>query len=113
MAPAEGPAAAALITVEVVRCDGPHGFETEPLALPAGASLAQALRASRLCQGLDETTEVGVWGRVRARDYALHERDRIELYRPLTVDPKEARRQRYKGQRSESARQRRSGAPGG
>jgi uncharacterized protein len=27
----------------------------------------------------------------------LRDRDRVEIYRPLLVDPKEARRQRYKG----------------
>lgn len=38
---------------------------------------------------------IGIWGRVRPLDTPLRERDRIEVYRPLTVDPKEARRQRY------------------
>lgn len=42
-----------------------------------------------------EQLRVGIWGRVRPLDAALRERDRIEVYRPLTVDPKEARRQRY------------------
>ena len=45
--------------------------------------------------------KIGVWGRLRPLDTPLRARDRIEVYRPLTVDPKEARRQRYKdrGQR--------------
>ncbi|RZL37354.1 MAG: RnfH family protein [Rubrivivax sp.] len=38
---------------------------------------------------------VGIWGRARPLDTPLRERDRIEVYRPLTVDPKEARRLRY------------------
>jgi putative ubiquitin-RnfH superfamily antitoxin RatB of RatAB toxin-antitoxin module len=38
---------------------------------------------------------VGIWGRLRPLDTLLRERDRIEVYRPLKVDPKEARRQRY------------------
>jgi putative ubiquitin-RnfH superfamily antitoxin RatB of RatAB toxin-antitoxin module len=42
-----------------------------------------------------EQLRLGIWGRVRPLDTPLRERDRIEVYRPLTVDPKEARRQRY------------------
>ena len=42
-----------------------------------------------------ETLRVGVWGRLRPLNTPLRERDRIEVYRPLTVDPKEARRLRY------------------
>jgi putative ubiquitin-RnfH superfamily antitoxin RatB of RatAB toxin-antitoxin module len=36
---------------------------------------------------------------VQPLDHVLREGDRIELYRPLAVDPKEARRLRYKKQR--------------
>ncbi len=38
---------------------------------------------------------IGIWGRVRALSTPLRDRDRIEVYRPLTVDPMEARRLRY------------------
>ena len=34
----------------------------------------------------------GVWGKVRGPDYLLREGDRVELYRALKADPKEARR---------------------
>jgi uncharacterized protein len=37
---------------------------------------------------------VGVWGKVKSRQYVLRAEDRIELYRPLQADPKEARRRR-------------------
>jgi uncharacterized protein len=40
-----------------------------------------------------------VWGRVTPLDHVLRDGDRVEIYRPLTVDPKEARRLRYKRQR--------------
>ncbi len=39
---------------------------------------------------------VGVWGRAQPLSHTLRDLDRIEVYRPLTVDPKDARRQRYK-----------------
>lgn len=42
-----------------------------------------------------DTLRIGIWGRVRPLQTPLRDRDRIEVYRPLTVDPKEARRQRY------------------
>jgi uncharacterized protein len=36
----------------------------------------------------------GVWGRVRSIDYVLRDADRVEFYRPLQADPKEARRRK-------------------
>ncbi len=39
----------------------------------------------------------GVWGRARPATFVLREADRVELYRPLTMDPKEARRKRARG----------------
>ncbi|MEJ6005319.1 RnfH family protein [Paucibacter sp. AS339] len=65
----------------------------------AGESVETALRA---CPAFAEQLlrladlKIGVWGRLRALDTPLRDRDRIEVYRPLTVDPKEARRQRYR-----------------
>ena len=37
---------------------------------------------------------IGVWGRVVNADYKLKENDRIEIYQPLMIDPKEERRKR-------------------
>lgn len=36
---------------------------------------------------------VGVWGRQVAKDRMIKDGDRIELYRPLELEPREARRQ--------------------
>ena len=41
---------------------------------------------------------VGVWGRAAPLDQGLLERDRVEIYRPLLVDPKTARRERFRAQ---------------
>lgn len=69
------------------------------LLLPVGSTLAQAIEASGVCavfSGLSPATcRAGVWGRAQPASHVLRDRDRIELYRPLTVDPKEARRLRY------------------
>ena len=65
------------------------------LDVEEGATIATALRA---CADFDQPLDplrVGIWGRVRPLDTPLRDRDRIEVYRSLTVDPKEARRLRY------------------
>ena len=41
---------------------------------------------------------VGVWGRKASPEQVLRDGDRVELVRPLLVDPKEARRVRYRAQ---------------
>jgi putative ubiquitin-RnfH superfamily antitoxin RatB of RatAB toxin-antitoxin module len=64
----------------------------------AGASVADAIEASGIASrfpGLPiEELPTGIWGKVVARDTAVRAGDRIELYRALTIDPREARRQR-------------------
>ena len=42
-------------------------------------------------QGL-ESAAVGIWGRPVDRDQSVRDGDRIEIYRPLQMDPREARR---------------------
>ncbi len=37
---------------------------------------------------------VGIWGRLVTRSHRLRDGDRVELYRPLRVDPMVARRER-------------------
>ena len=74
------------------------------LTVAAGCTVVQALHQCADFASMLERLEdykLGVWGRVKALDTVLRERDRIEVYRALTVDPKEARRQRYraKGER--------------
>jgi uncharacterized protein len=73
------------------------------LSLPAAATVHDALKASGLLERHPEidlqAQKVGVWGKLRALDAPLREGDRVEVYRPLKVDPKEARRQRYRSHR--------------
>ena len=72
------------------------------LALPAGACVLHALRASGLSKylALDEwaTVPLGIWGRGVGLETPLGQCDRIEVYRPLQVDPKLARRERFRKQ---------------
>ncbi|MDO9278979.1 MAG: RnfH family protein, partial [Polaromonas sp.] len=41
---------------------------------------------------------MGIWGRSCAADHVLSDQDRVEVYRSLRVDPKVARRERFRGQ---------------
>ena len=66
------------------------------LTLPAGSSVAQALAAA----GLDAAAahRVAIWGRKARLDQTVADGDRVEWCRPLRVDPKVARRQRFQRQ---------------
>lgn len=66
--------------------------------LPQGSSVIQAIRAcgilERVPQLAGRQLDVGVFGQACRLDDTVRDGDRIEIYRPLTIDPKEARRQR-------------------
>lgn len=71
--------------------------EVIEVSLPQGANLRQAIEASALAQryGLDMLTlRVGIFGQLKRLDDTLQAGDRVEIYRPLLVDPMTARRQR-------------------
>jgi len=76
------------------------------LQLTPGATLADAVRASALLAPdvpLEQWPICGIWGKVMAPTQVLRDGDRVELYRPLTVDPKVARRQRFSHQGARAA----------
>lgn len=88
-----------MLHIEVLYCPAPGAADRVVLLLAPGACLQDAVDASGLGQrhALDAATlKVGIWGRVQPPQTLLRDQDRIELYRPLRVDPKEARRLRYK-----------------
>lgn len=67
------------------------------LELPVGSVIADAIT----CSGIEaefevdaEKLAVGIWSKVATRQTVLADGDRVELYRPLKVDPKDARRAR-------------------
>ena len=72
------------------------------LEVPAGTTAAQAVARSGIRDrhpGIPAGAALGIYGRVVAPDTPLADGDRVELYRPLAVDPKEARRRRQQRQR--------------
>ena len=77
------------------------------LQLPEGATVRDAVLASgwaAACpQGDVAQAELGVWGRRCTADQPVREGDRVEIYRPLVVDPKLARRERFQKQGTRAA----------
>ncbi|PLZ02066.1 RnfH family protein [Burkholderia sp. WAC0059] len=66
--------------------------------LPPGATVREAIDASAILRRHPEINlerqKVGVYGKIRPLDAALAAYDRVEIYRPLIVDPKAARQRR-------------------
>jgi len=69
------------------------------LTLAEPCSVLVALRQSGLLQRFTELDKpgilLGVWGRQVGLTQMLRDQDRVEIYRPLRVDPKVARRERF------------------
>ena len=86
--------------VEVVYSPAPRVVQRRTLDLPEGSTVDAAVAASGLLDGVADdfrsALSLSVWGRVQPPDHPLRDRDRVEICRALVVDPKEARRQRYK-----------------
>ncbi|MCH7345777.1 RnfH family protein [Pelomonas sp. CA6] len=89
--------ASAELRVQVLWSPSPGELREQDLTLAAGARLVDALRATGWFAAAMPLGELrtGIWGRLQPLDAPLRDADRVEVYRPLTVDPKEARRQRY------------------
>lgn len=68
------------------------------LAMPEGATVEATIKASGLLERFPEIAlpdlKAGIFGEVCKLDQPVKEADRIEIYRPLIHDPKDARRQR-------------------
>jgi uncharacterized protein len=76
----------------------PEAVDAVSVSLPAGASLRDAVVASGMLErhaGIRlEKQAFGIFGRRALLETRLSEGDRVEVYRALALDPKEARRQR-------------------
>ena len=74
----------------------PDRQELLVVELQDGATVGTAIERSKLAQqfpGVDfNSLQAGVWGKPATREHVVREGDRIELYRPLEMDPRDARR---------------------
>ncbi|MDO8773975.1 MAG: RnfH family protein [Burkholderiaceae bacterium] len=95
------------IQVTVIYSPAARDVREVTLHLAASSTVLQALQASGLLQLFPvinpQTAVVGVWGRKAGLKQLLRANDRIEIYRPLTVDPKVARRERFAKQGARTA----------
>ena len=68
------------------------------LKVPNGTTVAQAIKLSGICNKSSEIKpndkNLGIFGKLVKSEAILRNHDRIEIYRPITVDPKEKRRKR-------------------
>ncbi len=109
-----------LLQVTVAVCVAPREVREWTIQLPRGATVGDALRISgaqaECTQVFAGEPHLGVWGRAVNPDVPVQHLDRVEAYRPLLVDPKVARRERFARQGARTtglfARQRPGGKAG-
>lgn len=90
-------------TVQVVAA-WPDRVWSQQLAWEPGMTVSVALRRAGVEPAFgvsvdDYAGRTGVFGKLRALHDTVSAGERIELYRPLTIDPKEARRLRVEKRR--------------
>ena len=117
----------ALLSVVLVYAPKPRSVVELSIQVPRQCTVAQALALSGIAhtypevedllgQGAGHHLSCGIWGRKVSLHQALSMNDRIEIYRGLLVDPKTARRERFKKQGARVAglfAKRRAGAKAG
>lgn len=93
-----------LITVEVAYAT-PNKQKIIELIVEPGVTAYQAAERSGICSEFSEidlpSAKMGIFGQAlgtkglkSAKEHILQPGDRVEIYRPLQADPKEARRRR-------------------
>lgn len=87
------------VTVELIYVE-PNSQFSLSLDLADGSNIEQAIAHSGILEQYPEidlsVNKVGIYSKIKTLDTILTTGDRIEIYRPLLADPKEARRQRAK-----------------
>tara|TARA_B100001142_G_scaffold327565_1_gene385471 strand:- start:875 stop:1168 length:294 start_codon:yes stop_codon:yes gene_type:complete len=85
------------ITVEILYIE-PGSQNSLMLKMPQGSSIHEAIYCSGVLRRFPEidltVNKVGIFSKICSLDTLFCEGDRIEIYRPLVTDPKEARRRR-------------------
>lgn len=70
----------------------------ELVQLPVGATVKDAIVQSRITEKIKDLefndSDIGVYGKRVSMEQVLADGDRVEIYRPLQMDPKEIRRMR-------------------
>jgi putative ubiquitin-RnfH superfamily antitoxin RatB of RatAB toxin-antitoxin module len=87
-----------LLSVEVAFAM-PQEQRIVAVKVPPGTSAIEAVQLSGIQQyfpdlALNDGTKLGIFAQLVAHTQALNDGDRVEIYRPLTADPKEVRKER-------------------
>ncbi len=96
--------AAESVTVEVAYGTDKRQF-LRRFNVPEGTQAREAVHLSGLAAAFpdaDLNAPLGIFGKVVPDHTPVRENDRIELYRPLKIDPKEARRLRVAQKRADT-----------
>lgn len=109
------------IRITVVYSPQPRDVVEWPLVVEEGSTVAQVLQVCNFPEPfatqVKDSAGLGVWGRRVKPTHVLRDQDRLEICRPLTVDPKVARRERFASQGAKKAAglfaKRREGAKAG
>lgn len=90
------------MNIVLVYSPAPRQVREWALELPAGCMVGQAIESSGILTACPELATgklvIGIWGRKTSLKQVLQAQDRLEIYRPLRVDPKVARRERFSSQ---------------
>lgn len=93
------------VDITVMYSPAPRVVHERVIQLTAGVTVKQAIEQSGLlfdCSEIDlsqsEAFTVCIWGKKITPHHVLRDLDRIEICRPLQVDPKVARRERFQKQ---------------
>ena len=93
--------------ISLIYSPAPRQVREWLLDLPGGSSAASALESSGLFEAFPKLRKtslaLGIWGEPIDPSRTLQPDDRLEVYRSLLVDPKIARRERFKRQGSKGA----------
>ena len=93
------------ITVEVAYAL-PDEQVLKEVIVPQGATVNDVIEQSGLLElysDIDlEKNAVGIFSKVSKLDATVRDHDRVEIYRPLIADPKEARRKKAEAQKKKA-----------
>ena len=93
--------------VTVAYSPAPRQVREWTLDLPGDSNAKQAVAQCGVLTEFDNlevgSLNVGVWGKRCSLSHKLKDNDRVEIYRPLRVDPKVARRERFTHQGAKRA----------
>ncbi|KTD19142.1 protein yfjF [Legionella lansingensis] len=87
-----------MVKVEIIYIKADGATVQLELSLEPGSTIADALNEAKLFETYPEAKNLplGIFSKQMPLDTVLKTGDRIEIYRPLLLDPKEKRRQRAK-----------------